>query len=211
MLFHLRLTLCYMDTSKTWFKGPKRLNKKNILIKIWSRTKRTKFQNKNGFGHFENWTYCFVLYSLGNSEFFSRDYPTRNSILKRVLLKRSKNFRPSAICRPTLPFAVRLPSDRKKLLLTLPLSDVRLGGANTVGSILHNVYRIGPRSDVGQGQCQEKFFMVGRMGGRLTADKKRRKNFNLGSPSWNWDGRQVLVKKNFERSRVQIPVREGFS
>ena len=97
MLFHLRLTLCYMDTSKTWFKGPKRLNKKNILIKIWSRTKRTEFQNKNGFGHFENWTYCFVLYSLGNSEFFSRDYPTRNSILKRVLLKRSKNFRPSAV------------------------------------------------------------------------------------------------------------------
>ena len=37
-------------------------------------------------------------------------------------------------------------------------------------------------SDVGQGQCQEKFFMVGRMVGRQTAEKKRRNNFVLGSP-----------------------------
>ena len=42
------------------------------------------------------------------------------------------------------------------------------------------IYSIGPRSDVGQGQGQEKFFF-GRTDGR-TAEKKRRKNFVLGSP-----------------------------
>ena len=36
--------------------------------------------------------------------------------------------------------------------------------------------------DVGQGQCQEKFFYGRTDGGRRTADKKRRKNFGLGLP-----------------------------
>ena len=31
----------------------------------------------------------------------------------RAVLKRSKNFCPSAVRRPTMPFAVRLPSDRQ--------------------------------------------------------------------------------------------------
>ena len=41
----------------------------------------------------------------------------------------------------------------------------------------------GRTSDVVQGQCQEKFFMFGRMVGQRTAEKKRRKNFVLGSPT----------------------------
>ena len=41
----------------------------------------------------------------------------------------------------------------------------------------------GQRSDVGQRQCQEKFFVVGRMVGRRMAEKKRRKNFVLGLPT----------------------------
>ena len=47
--------------------------------------------------------------------------------------KEKSKFRPSAVRCPTMPSAVRLPSDRqtdrptdhKKLILTLPLSDVR--------------------------------------------------------------------------------------
>ena len=68
------------------------------------------------------------------------------------------------------PFAVRPSVRPKKIILTLPLcptSAVR-PGANPIQwgqSYAHfckNLYRIGPRSDVGQGHCQEKFFMVGR-------------------------------------------------
>ena len=41
----------------------------------------------------------------------------------------------------------------------------------------------GRRAEGGQRQSQEKFFLGGRMGGRRRADKKRRKNFVLGSPT----------------------------
>ena len=47
----------------------------------------------------------------------------------------------------------------------------------------------------GQRQSQEKFFLGGRMGGRGTVDKKRRKNFVLGSPSILLNFRS-WVKKN---------------
>ena len=40
----------------------------------------------------------------------------------------------------------------------------------------------GRRAEGEQGQTQEKFFLDGQMGGQRTADKKRRKNFVLGSP-----------------------------
>ena len=35
------------------------------------------------------------------------------SLNNRAVLKRSKNFRQSAVRRPTMPFAVRLPSNRR--------------------------------------------------------------------------------------------------
>ena len=61
-----------------------------------------------------------------------------------------------------------------------PPSDVR-PGAITVGSILYSganhynywLHCIGPRSDVGQGQCQEKLFMVGRSVGRRGEGRRR--------------------------------------
>ena len=37
-------------------------------------------------------------------------------------------------------------------------------------------------SDVGQGQCQEKFFLVGRMGRQRMADKKKSKKFSFCPP-----------------------------
>ena len=95
---------------------------------------------------------------------------------------------PSAVCPFVRP---------KKLLLTLPLSDVRRPTSD-LGPIqwgqsynldyqliirLTPLYRIGPRSDSGgrtEGQSQENFF--GRTEGRA-ADKKRSKNFVLGSPT----------------------------
>ena len=70
-----------------------------------------------------------------------------NALIRRAVLKRRKTS-------VRLPSAVRQcpspsdspptdgPSDHKKLLLTLPLSDVR-PGANTVGSILYDVYTLG--------------------------------------------------------------------
>ena len=107
-----------------------------------------------------------------------------------VYLKRSKNF---SVRRPPLPFVVRpCPSSSALRPSTSPdIAHVRpptwgrsykcnpiqsytdvytLGQNSFIG--LAPLYSIGPRSDVGEGQCQEKFFMVGR-----TAEKKRRKNF----------------------------------
>ena len=78
-----------------------------------------------------------------------------------VLLKRSKNLSSSAVRHCPSSSALRPP-----ILLTLPLSDLRPGAnANPIkwGQSYTDVgLAPGRTSDVGQGQYQEKFFMVGR-------------------------------------------------
>ena len=111
---------------------------------------------------------------------------------RAAVLKRSKNFWPSAVRQcpsPSNSIPTDGPSEHKKLLLTLPLSDVR-PGANTQLIILGHAcackfalkcfalkrfalkckHRIGltPLYCRRTSQCQEKFFMVGRMGGQRT-------------------------------------------
>ena len=56
------------------------------------------------------------------------------------------------------------------------------------------------------GRTSDKFFLVGRMVGRRTAEKKRRKNFVLGSPFFFCYFRQIneIVSSLFEMISVQI-------
>ena len=95
--------------------------------------------------------------------------PETKSTSLGAVLKRSKNFQPSAVRQCPSPSdspPTDGPSDHNKLLLTLPLSDVR---RPTWGQCKHciglaSLYRIDPTvlapgrtSDDGQGQCQEEF------------------------------------------------------
>ena len=67
----------------------------------------------------------------------------------------------------------------------------------------------GRRAEGGQSQSQEKFFWGGRIGGRRTADKKRRKNFVLGSP---YDELLVLSVEwqKFKRGKVPFFIKKKF-
>ena len=53
------------------------------------------------------------LLDMKNSQLKYLDNLSRDNIKKWAVLKRSKNFRSSAVRRSTMHFAVRLPSDRR--------------------------------------------------------------------------------------------------
>ena len=92
----------------------------------------------------------------------------------RAVLKRSKNFRPSAVRRPPSDNALRRPTplrptDRPTIKnfswhCPCPTSDVR-PGANTVGSILYDVYPLGhtnvPSTHFIMNDRNNKFIILG--------------------------------------------------
>ena len=127
-------------------------------------------------------------------------------MINRVLLKRSKNFSLSTVRPPPWPFVVCRPPSALYFSCHCPCPTSALRpGAKVRGSFFGRTVgrsdrgksrgsffwsdggkffgrlEVGRRT-VGQGQSQGKFFLVGWMGGRWTADKKRSKNFVLGSP-----------------------------